>query len=196
MRFKGKDRAGDIINEQVFNGNLCRELARIDTFIETSIAQKRPIPVSVLREETVSKYPYWATRELLMNAIMHRDYQTNAPVLFYEYDDRIEVQNPGGLYGKVSEENFPNVSDYRNPFIAKAMKILGYVNRFSRGIYRVQKELVENGNGEAIFDFDLITAFRATENVSQRYFEEGFGADTQETPKKQPENNQKTTRKP
>lgn len=196
VRFKGKDRAGDIINEQVFSGNLCKELARIDTFIETSISQKRPIPVSVLREETVSKYPYWATRELLMNSIMHRDYQTNAPVLFYEYDDRIEVQNPGGLYGKVSEENFPNVSDYRNPFIAKAMKILGYVNRFSRGIYRVQKELVENGNGEAIFDFDLITAFRATENVSQRYFEEGFGADTQEngqeTPKKPPRNTQET----
>lgn len=77
VRFKGKDRAGDIINEQVFNGNFCKELARIDTFIETSIAQKRPIPVSVLREETVSNYPYWATRELLMNAIMHRDYQTN-----------------------------------------------------------------------------------------------------------------------
>ena len=31
---------------------------------------------------------------------MHRDYETNAPVQFYEYDDRIEVQNPGGLYGK------------------------------------------------------------------------------------------------
>ena len=68
--------------------------------------------------ETVSKYPYRATRELLMNAIMHRDYETNAPVQFYEYDDRIEVQNPGGLYGKVSPDNFPNVSDYRNPFIA------------------------------------------------------------------------------
>ncbi|HQM92692.1 MAG TPA: winged helix-turn-helix transcriptional regulator, partial [Bacteroidales bacterium] len=81
-------------------GNLCRELPKIDTFIETSIAQKRPVPVIVLREETFSKYPYWATRELLMNALMHRDYETNAPVQFYEYDDRIEVQNPGGLYGK------------------------------------------------------------------------------------------------
>ncbi|HKL91910.1 MAG TPA: ATP-binding protein [Bacteroidales bacterium] len=57
-----------------------------------------------------------------------------------------EIQNPDGLYGKVSPANFPNVSDYRNPFIAEAMKILGYVNRFSRGIYRVQKKLVENGN--------------------------------------------------
>jgi ATP-dependent DNA helicase RecG len=161
VRFKGKDKAGDIINEHKFSGNLCYELAKIDTFIETSVSQKRPVPVSVLREETVSKYPYWATRELLMNAVMHRDYETNAPVQFYEYDDRIEVQNSGGLYGKVSQDNFPNVSDYRNPFIAEAMKVLGYVNRFSRGVYRVQKELEENGNGKASFDFSLVTAFKA-----------------------------------
>lgn len=177
VRFKGKDRAGDIINEHKFSGNLCRELPKIDTFIETSIAQKRPIPVSVLREETISKYPYWATRELLMNALMHRDYETNAPVLFYEYDDRIEVQNPGGLYGKVTPDNFPNVSDYRNPLIAEAMKILGYVNRFSRGVTRVQKELHENGNGKAIFDFSLITAFRVTEKISIGYLAQGFGSE-------------------
>ncbi len=192
VRFKGKDRAGDIINEHKFSGNLCKELVKIDTFIETSISKKRPIPVSVLREETVSNYPYWATRELLMNAIMHRDYETNAPVQFYEYDDRIEIQNPGGLYGKVSPDNFPNVSDYRNPFIAEAMKILGYVNRFSRGVYRVQKELVENGNGEASFDFSLITAFKVIEKVSERYFEAGFGADTTQ---EHPENIQEASKK-
>lgn len=70
------------------------------------------------------------------------------------------------------------MSDYLNPFIAEAMKVLGYVNRFSRGVYRVQKELEENGNGQASFDFSLITAFRVVENVSQKYFEEGFGGDT------------------
>ena len=175
VRFKGLDRAGDIINEHKFSGNLCKVLPKIDVFVETSIAQKRPIPISVLREKTVSKYPYWATRELLMNAIMHRDYESNAPVAFYEYDDRIEIQNAGGLYGKVSANNFPNVSDYRNPFIAEAMKVLGYVNRFSRGVYRVQKELEENGNGKASFDFSLITAFRVVEPISTTYFEEGFG---------------------
>ena len=72
---------------------------------EVLAEDKRPIPVSVLREETVSKYPYRATRELLMNAVMHRDYETNSPVQFYKYDDRIEVQNPGGLYGKVTPNN-------------------------------------------------------------------------------------------
>jgi ATP-dependent DNA helicase RecG len=177
VRFKGKDRAGDISNEHKFSGNLCKELFKIDAFVETGVSQKRPIPVSVLREETVYNYPYWATRELLMNAIMHRDYETNAPVQFYEYDDRIEVQNPGGLYGKVSPENFPNVSDYRNPLIAEAMKVLGFVNRFSRGVYRVQKELIENGNGKAVFDFSLITAFRVIEKISDKYFDDGFGAE-------------------
>ena len=195
VRFKGLDRAGDIINEHKFSGNLCKVLPRIDVFVETSIAQKRPIPISVLREKTVSKYPYWATRELLMNAIMHRDYESNAPVAFYEYDDRIEIQNAGGLYGKVSANNFPNVSDYRNPFIAEAMKVLGYVNRFSRGVYRVQKELEENGNRKASFDFSLITAFKVVEPISTTYFEEGFGEEesdnklgesTDKTPNKLP----------
>jgi ATP-dependent DNA helicase RecG len=177
VRFKGKDKAGDILNEFKFSGNLCRSLVKIDNFIETSVAAKRPIPVSVLREETFSKYPYWATRELLMNAIMHRDYESNAPIQFYEYDDRIEVQNHGGLYGKVHPDNFPDVNDYRNPFIAEAMKILGYVNRFSRGINPVQRELQENGNGVATFDFSLITAFKVVENISEKYFEEGFGSE-------------------
>lgn len=193
VRFKGLDRAGDIINEHKFSGNLCKVLPRIDVFVETSIAQKRPIPISVLREKTVSKYPYWATRELLMNAIMHRDYESNAPVAFYEYDDRIEIQNAGGLYGKVSANNFPNVSDYRNPFIAEAMKVLGYVNRFSRGVYRVQKELEENGNGKASFDFSLITAFRVVEPISTTYFEEGFGEE--ESDNKSGESTDKTPNK-
>lgn len=55
------------------------------------------------------------------------------------------------------------------------MKVLDYVNRLSRGVYRVQKELKETGNGQASFDFSLITAFRVVENISQKYFEEGFG---------------------
>ena len=68
------------------------------------------------------------------------------------------------------------------------MKVLGYVNRFSRGVYRVQKELVENGNGKATFDFSLITAFRVLENVSEKYFEaetnQENGKKAKEKPKK------------
>lgn len=86
-----------------------------------------------------------------MNAVMHRDYQSNTPIKFYQYADRIEIDNAGGLYGNAKPENFPNVNDYRNPIVAEAMKSLGYVNRYNRGVARVQKELRDNGNQRLYF---------------------------------------------
>lgn len=168
VRFNGDDRAGEILNEHKFDGNLVKTLQKMDTFVELSIAKEKPVPVSALREIKVISYPYYATRELLMNAIMHRDYESNAPTRFYEFDSYIEMQNAGGLYGKARPENFPEVNDYRNPIIAEAMKVLGYVNRYNRGIVRVQKELEENGNSKAIFDLNLVTAFKVVEPISIR----------------------------
>ena len=94
-----------------------------------------------------------------MNAVMHRDYRSNTPTKFYQYKDRLEIVNPGGLYGNARPENFPDVNDYRNPVIAEALRVMGYVNKFNRGIARVQKELVENGNGKAAFTVDKVTVF-------------------------------------
>lgn len=146
VRFGGKGRESEVKSEYKFAGNLCEVLFRLDTFVDTSIINRRPVPVSTLREKTLMDYPHWATRELLMNAICHRTYESNGPIQFYQYNDRIELMNPGGLYGKANAQNFPFVNDYRNPVIAEAMKVLGFVNRFSRGIIRVKEELKENGN--------------------------------------------------
>ena len=101
-----------------------------------------------------------------MNAICHRDYSTNGPIQFYQYDDRIEIMNHGGLYGRANESNFPNVNDYRNIVVAEAMKVLGFVNRHSRGVLRVQKELKANENSEAVYDFGYQTAILVRENKS------------------------------
>ena len=161
VSFDGRDKAAAIQNEHPFKGPIMRMLAQIDLFIETTIARKRPVLVTALREETRTDYPKSAIRELVMNAIMHRDYQGNAPIQFYQYADRLEIVNHGGLYGRARPENFPNVSDYRNPIIAEAMKVLGYVNCYNRGINMVQRELEANGNGKADFSFRLVTAFEA-----------------------------------
>lgn len=174
VRFKGLGRAGEIMNEHKFAGNLYSMLYQLDTFVNTTITNRRPIPVSVLREETVLDYPYWATRELLMNSVCHRDYESNGPVQFYQYDDRIEILNPGGLYGKARPENFPWVNDYRNGVVAEALKVMGFVNRFSRGVLRVEEELKENGNGTPEFRLDLGTAFLVVEKVSRRAMEIEF----------------------
>ncbi len=95
-----------------------------------------------------------------MNAVMHRDYQSNAPIRFYWFSNRIEIQNPGGLYGAATD--FPNQNDYRNPKIAEAMKNMGYVNRFGRGIATAQANLQKNGNPPAEFDYSQPTLFLAT----------------------------------
>ena len=58
VRFAGKDRAGDIMMEHEFKGNLCTTLEELDTFVETTIANRRPIPVSSTREDPVVDYPY------------------------------------------------------------------------------------------------------------------------------------------
>lgn len=157
--FDGFDNAADILNQNDFSGSLISMLPRLEAFVETSVIQKRPSPVSVLQEKILVNYPQWAIRELLMNAVMHRDYRSNTPTKFYQYKDRLEIVNPGGLYGNARPENFPDVNDYRNPVIAEALKVMGYVNKFNRGIARVQKELVDNGNGLASFTVDKVTVF-------------------------------------
>jgi ATP-dependent DNA helicase RecG len=162
VQFAGKKITSKVLNERQFSGNLLTMLKEIDYFIKFTIQKQRPVFVSVLREEMRINYPYEAMRELAMNLVMHRNYQTNAPARFYEYSDRIEMDNPGNLYGKVHPENFPNVTDYRNPILADAMKVFGYVNSFGRGINMVQEELVENKNGLAVFDFDEISTFKVT----------------------------------
>ena len=162
VEFAGKSITSRVINERQFSGNLITLLREIDYFIKYTIQKQRPVFVTVLREEMRINYPYEAIRELAMNLIMHRNYQTNAPAKFYEYSNRIELDNPGGLYGKVQPENFPNTNDYRNPVIAEAMKVLGYVNRFNRGVNMVQEILEENKNGQAIFDFKDISTFKVT----------------------------------
>ena len=168
VRFSGGGRTGEILNEHKFSGNLCTILSELDVFIRTTVSNRRPIPVSALREETVVDYPHWATRELLMNAICHRDYTGNGPVQFYQYDNRIEILNPGGLYGKANAGNFPKVNDYRNLIVAEGMRVLGFVNRFSRGVLQVEDSLEENGNGLPVFDLELDSAFLVTEYKSNR----------------------------
>ncbi|MEM6966751.1 MAG: ATP-binding protein, partial [Bacteroidota bacterium] len=158
VKYDGNNLSEDILFEKKFSGDFITMLRSLESFIESQI-KERPVPDGVLREKQIRNYPAWAIRELLMNAIMHRDYQSNAPIRFYWFDNHIEIQNPGGLFGTARPENFPQQNDYRNPVIAEVLKTLGYVNRFSRGIFRAKKLLGDNGNGEPEFVINQPTYF-------------------------------------
>lgn len=124
-------------------------LGRLRLVVKTAMVQVNP-----LQEKLVPNYPEGAIRELLMNAVMHRNYNSNSPVRFYVFADHIEIQSPGGLYGEATQANFPTRNSYRNPVIAEALKSLGFVNRFGYGVQRAQALLMENGNPPAEFQFD------------------------------------------
>ena len=168
VRYDGLSNVSDILNEFQFKGNLIKMLPKLDAFIETSLIEQRPVAISALKEEIRYTYPKWAIRELLMNAIMHRDYNSNTPTKLYQYRDGIEIVNAGGLFGNARPENFPSVNDYRNPIIAEALKTLGYVNKFNRGVARVQYELEANENGKAEFTVDKITVFEVKVKITDQ----------------------------
>jgi ATP-dependent DNA helicase RecG len=62
--------------------------------------------------------------------------------------DRVEIQSRGGPYGQVTKAQFgePNVTDYRNPTLASALKSYGFVERFGVGIAIARARLEKNGN--------------------------------------------------
>lgn len=111
--------------------------------------------VGALRQEDQPEYPLIALRELVLNAITHRDYEHfNASVRVQWFDDRVEITSPGGPYGVVTKDTFDRRNDYRNPALAAAMKSLGYVNRFGRGITLVRAALEQNGNPPPEFEVE------------------------------------------
>jgi ATP-dependent DNA helicase RecG len=153
LRVDGDSLAADIINDREVSGDLLTVLRELDALVEAQLSQF-PLPATTLRERTIEAYPRVAVRELLMNAVMHRDYASTAPLRVTWLSDRVEIQSPGSLYGEASPENFPRQTSYRNPVIAEAMKALGYVNRYGRGVLRAQRVLEENGSPAAAFEFD------------------------------------------
>ena len=111
-------------------------------------------PGKGFQDQLLPEYPEWSVRELLHNAVIHRDYQSNTPIRFYWFTDRIEIQSPGNLYGEVTPETILSRNSYRNPVMAEALKAMGYINRFGFGIQQAQKLLAENGNPPAKFSFE------------------------------------------
>lgn len=166
IKFNGTEMTDDVEFEKMFSGALISELTIMDDFIKNNIIKERPQRKETFQEKMIRNYPYWALRELIMNAVMHRSYESNAPIYIYEFSNRIEIINPGGLYGDVNIQNFPNTSDYRNIVIAESMKRLGYVNRFNYGIRRAIDELDKNGNGKPNFDLNLTTKFKVTVSIN------------------------------
>jgi ATP-dependent DNA helicase RecG len=154
VRYQGLDLDAPVVDQHELRGNVVGLAARLSALLSGHL-RTRLADGSGFREEQLPDYPLEALRETCMNAIMHRDYErSHAPVRIAWFDDRIEVTNPGGPYGQVRADNFDRVNDYRNPGLARAMKALGYVNRFGRGIWRIRSAMARAGSPVPEFRVD------------------------------------------
>ena len=154
LRINGTALTDPIKDQKVLTGKLEDVLRRLDELLQINIAVRTEI-TSAPREIRRPDYSLPALQQLARNAVMHRAYETtNAPVRLYWYSDRIEIQNPGGLYGRVTSENIgAGATDYRNPLIAEIMRNLGFAQRFGVGLSIARKALEDNGNPPPEFDF-------------------------------------------
>ncbi|MBO7106370.1 MAG: hypothetical protein J6W22_12980, partial [Fibrobacter sp.] len=96
-----------------------------------------------------TEYPVVAIREIILNALVHRDYSIhtdNCPITIRMFTNRIEVENPGGLYGRNRIDTLGDYgADTRNPYLANALEIIGQAeNRYS-GIPTIRRAMEEAG---------------------------------------------------
>lgn len=154
VSYEGTDLTGPIKDNKEISGNLIAQLARIRDVIPNLIKVAQTSPDEIVHIDHPD-YPVAALSELIYNAVLHRNYEgTGTPIRIYQYNDRIEITSPGGLYGIVNADNYDRTTDYRNPVLAEAMKVLGYVQRFGVGIQKAKKTLKENGNPPPEFTFE------------------------------------------
>lgn len=159
LRIAGRELTDPIQDEDAIDGPLVQMLRQIDDKIDSHNRSEVDIK-SADREVRTTPYPRVALQQLIRNAVMHRAYEnTNAPARVYWFDDRIEISNPGGPFGTVTRENFgrPGITDYRNPNLADAMRVMGFVQRFGIGIQTARMELKRNGNPDVEFQIEPMT---------------------------------------
>lgn len=148
LRIAGRELGDRIVDELAVSGPISELLKGIDAKLQSHNRTSVDITEGPV-EQRRSDYPLAALQQLVRNAVMHRTYEaTHAPVRVYWYDDCIEITSPGGPFGTVTAENFgePGVADYRNPNLAEAMRVLGFVQRFGFGLAIARRALAENGN--------------------------------------------------
>lgn len=134
-RLDSRDFYGSIVEAAIAAGDYVNEHIQIFS---------RLINGKMVRED-VPQYPRFAIREIIINAIVHRDWAIKGSrVLIKMFSDRIEVQSPGPFPPPVTAENIREEHQLRNPRIAQAFKDYGLIEKFGNGIDRVFEEIAKH----------------------------------------------------
>ena len=128
-------------------GNIQEMLEGALQFISKNMRTKTIINPTTGKREDRTDYPITAIREAVLNALVHRDYSIHTegmPIQILMFENRIEIRNPGGIYGRIRVDQLGKVQpDTRNPVIASELEVLKVTeNRYS-GIPTIRRTMME-----------------------------------------------------
>ena len=141
-RWNGLDMTSGIeeaLNDSEFEGSILLLLQNAENFIKVN-TKKKWKKGNESRIE-MPDYPERAIQEVLVNAIIHRDYAVIGSEIHIDiYDDRIEIYSPGGMFDGsfIQEQNIMEISSLRrNPIIADLFNRIHLMERRGSGLKKI-----------------------------------------------------------
>lgn len=156
VRFAGETMS-DTFSRQDILGTLPDQIRRAETFLIDHLRKGVQLRHTMERDERF-EYPMEASRELVVNAVAHRDYSIDGDgIRLFIFSNHMEVSSPGGLPGPVTIANIKDERFSRNPAIVQVLADMGFIERLGYGVDRVielmhqqhmrEPEFVETGRG-------------------------------------------------
>ena len=167
VQFKGTDKL-NIIDDKTFGGPLVFQYEQSLNWIQDKLRVEYEIKGTGPRTESW-EMPLDVFREALVNALAHRDYYEQGAFTNVEvYDDRVEINNPGGLLPLVAK-HFGRKSLSRNPFVFSLFMRMNMVEHVGSGIGRMHKLMVNAGLPEPEYEtegmFNIILRRKGAKSV-------------------------------
>ena len=140
-RYKTKAVSTERLDYKEFQGNLFRQIDSCDRYIEEHTARMSKQYPGVVERKDIPEYGLFTIRELITNAVCHRDYRLQgSKIIIKMFEDSIEFYNPGGLSGDVNKNNIAKRQYSRNPVIAKCLAKIGYIEELGEGWDKILAE--------------------------------------------------------
>jgi ATP-dependent DNA helicase RecG len=133
-----------IIDDRMVQGCLFVVVEDAMKFITSHLKVAFEITGDIQRRE-IFEYPQSALRELLLNAVVYRDYTSPTDIQIKIFDNAITFFNPGKLYGGLTVEQLKTDSYQsctRNKLIAEAFYLIRDIEKYGSGYIRVRKEIL------------------------------------------------------
>ena len=170
--FKGTER-DFFIDKKEYDGCLYEQIENAYQFVLRHINLGAEIN-GLVRKDTY-ELPKTAIREMIVNAVCHRNYMDNSCIQVAVYDDRIEVTSPGMLYGGLTlEEAVSGRSKIRNRIIADIFSRMEIIEEWGTGIRRILHRAKEYGLPEPEFmeigDTFRVNLFKKADKKADKIF--------------------------